>query len=228
MSRILIIEDDPTMQTGLRDNLEFEEYEVDIVDNGKAGLERLLAQPYDLVVLDVMLPQMSGFDVLKNARAKGITTPVIMLTAKGEEIDKVLGLEMGADDYITKPFGLRELLARVKAVLRRYEGGPASAPASTVSLGNAEIDFHAYTATRSGKPVTMTPKEYDVLKFLWQHRNQVVSREQLLTNVWGYDETISTRTIDNFILKLRQKIEEDPSHPKHILTIHGSGYKLIT
>lgn len=227
MSTILIIEDDPAMQTGLRDNLEFEEHEVDIIDNGKAGLERLLAHAYDLVILDVMLPQMSGFDVLKNARAKGVTTPVIMLTAKGEEIDKVLGLEMGADDYITKPFGLRELLARVKAVLRRYEGGQTSAPISRASLGKTEIDFHAYTATRNGKPLTMTPKEYEVLKFLWQRRNQVVSREQLLTDVWGYDETISTRTIDNFILKLRQKIEDDPAHPRHILTIHGSGYKLI-
>ena len=227
MSKILIIEDDPAMQAGLRDNLEFEEHEVDVVGNGKAGLERLLAQTYDLILLDVMLPHMSGFDVLKKARGKGVSTPVIMLTAKGEEIDKVLGLELGADDYVTKPFGLRELLARVKAVLRRSEGGSAATSSPRMSLANVEVDFHNYTALREGKPLTMTPKEYEVLKFLWEHRNQVVSREQLLTNVWGYDETISTRTIDNFILKLRQKIEHDPAHPKHILTMHGTGYKLI-
>lgn len=227
MSKILIVEDDPAMQSGLKDNLEYEGHEIESANNGKAGLELLLQKTYDLVILDVMLPIMSGFDVLKNARSKGVSSPVIMLTAKGEEIDKVLGLELGADDYITKPFSLRELLARVKAVLRRYEAGPSSMSPSAMTIGKVEVDFQAYTATRSGKPVQMTPKEYDVLKYLWQRQNQVVSREQLLTNVWGYDDSISTRTIDNFILRLRQKIEDDPAHPRHILTIHGTGYKLI-
>lgn len=226
MAKILLVEDEPQMQRGVKDNLEFEGYEVDVAADGKAGLQKLLENSYDLVLLDVMLPHMSGFDVCKKAREKGVTTPVIMLTAKGEEIDKVVGLELGADDYITKPFGLRELLARVKAVLRRSEGA-TGASAQKMALGSVEIDFATYNATRSGKSLQMTPKEFEILKFLWQHRNKAVSRDQLLTNVWGYDESISTRTVDNFILKLRQKIEDDPAHPKHILTIHGLGYKLI-
>jgi DNA-binding response OmpR family regulator len=212
------------MQIGLKDNLEFEGYDVKIAKNGKDGLQELIDNSYDLVILDVMLPQMSGFDVLKKAREKNVATPVIMLTAKGEEIDKVLGLELGADDYVTKPFGLRELIARVKAVLRRNEG---QAQGSKMKLDDIEIDFATYNATKHGEAITMTPKEFEIIKFLWQHRNQVVSRDQLLTNVWGYDESISTRTVDNFILKLRQKIEDDPAHPRFIITMHGTGYKLI-
>ncbi len=226
MAKILIVEDDPKMQIGLRDNLEFEGYDVKVVNNGKSGLQEILDNTYDLVILDVMLPQMSGFDVLRKSREKGVATPVIMLTAKGEEIDKVLGLELGADDYVTKPFGLRELIARVKAVLRRHEG-QISGLSSKIKLGNLEIDFEGYTASANGQALAMTPKEFDILKFLWQHRNKVVTRDQLLTNVWGYDESISTRTVDNFILKLRQKIEDDPAHPRNIITIHGTGYKLI-
>lgn len=225
MATILLIEDDPKMQIGLKDNLEYEGHEVTVVGDGKSGCEQLVNNSFDIAVLDVMLPQMSGFDVLKKAREKGVTTPVIMLTAKGEEIDKVLGLELGADDYVTKPFSLRELLARVKAVLRRHEGKISAA--SSMHLGPFAIDFTTYTATRDGKAVSMTPKEFEILKFLWQHRNSVVSRDQLLTNVWGYDESISTRTVDNFILKLRQKIEDDPARPRHIITIHGTGYKLV-
>ena len=226
MAKILIVEDDPKMQIGLRDNLEFEGYDVKVVNNGKSGLQEILDNTYDLVILDVMLPQMSGFDVLRKSRERGVATPVIMLTAKGEEIDKVLGLELGADDYVTKPFGLRELIARVKAVLRRHEG-QISGLSSKIKLGNLEIDFEGYTASANGQALAMTPKEFDILKFLWQHRNKVVTRDQLLTNVWGYDESISTRTVDNFILKLRQKIEDDPAHPRNIITIHGTGYKLI-
>lgn len=225
MAKILLVEDEPQMRRGVKDNLEFEGYEVDVAGDGKAGLEKLLANSYDLVLLDVMLPQMSGFDVCRKAREKGIATPIIMLTAKSEEIDKVLGLELGADDYITKPFGLREVLARVKAVLRRSEG-PGRA-ADHLVIGSVEINFATYNATRSGETVPMTPREFDIVKFLWQNRNKAVSRDQLLTNVWGYDESISTRTVDNFILKLRQKLEDDPAHPKHIITIHGMGYKLI-
>ncbi len=226
MEQILIIEDDPSMQTGLRDNLELEGYAVTVAGDGREGLRVLLEHPPDLVVLDVMLPSMSGFDVLKQARARGITVPVILLTAKGEEIDKVLGLELGADDYITKPFSLRELLARVKAVLRRGQSGGASGSVQAV-IGQLSVDFSAYAARRGETSIDMTPKECEVLKYLWEHRNQTVSRDQLLTHVWGYDESLSTRTVDNFILRLRQKIEADPAHPKHILTIHGAGYKLI-
>jgi DNA-binding response OmpR family regulator len=226
MAKILIVEDELKMQAGLKDNLEFENYDVKAVGNGKDGLQELLTNSYDLVVLDVMLPQMSGFDVLKKARVQNITTPVIMLTAKGEEVDKVLGLELGADDYVTKPFSLRELIARVKAVLRRNEGRVSSS--SGMKLGDVEIDFGTYKAVKGDTELTMTPKEFEILKFLWEHRNAVVSRDQLLTNVWGYDESISTRTVDNFILKLRQKIEDDPAHPRHIITIHGTGYKLLS
>jgi DNA-binding response OmpR family regulator len=225
MSTILIIEDDPKMQTGLRDNLEFEGYKVRTEGDGTAGLQAWIDNAFDCVILDVMLPGLSGFDVLKKAREKGVLTPVIMLTAKGEEIDRVLGLELGADDYMTKPFSLRELLARVKAVLRRSERGAVGG--SRVRLGNFEADIDSYDASRDGVEVAMTPKEFEVLKFLWQRRNRTVSRDQLLTNVWGYDESVSTRTVDNFILKLRQKIEEDPSDPRYIVTIHGTGYKIV-
>jgi DNA-binding response OmpR family regulator len=226
MTKILLVEDEPKMQQVVKDNLEMEGYEVDVAGDGKGGLQKLLENSYSLVLLDVMLPLMSGFDVCKKARESGVSTPVIFLTAKGEEIDKVLGLELGADDYITKPFGLRELLARTKAVLRRAEGS-SGGPAERITLGGVEIDFKTYTASRSGTNLQMTPKEFELLKFLWQHRNQSVSRDQLLTNVWGYAEALSTRTIDNFILKLRQKIEVDPAKPKHIITIHGLGYKLV-
>ena len=226
MPKVLLVEDDPTMQRGLKDNLEFEGYDVEVADDGKKGLQSILDNSYDLVILDGMLPHMSGFDVLKKVREKGLSLPVIMLTAKGEEIDRVLGLELGADDYVTKPFSLRELLARVKAVLRRIEGGVGKG-GSSMTLGPLSVDFATYNASKNGESLTMTPKEFEVLKFLWEHRNQTVSRDQLLTNVWGYDDSVSTRTIDNFILKIRQKIEEDPAHPRHIITIHGTGYKLI-
>jgi len=227
MTRILIVEDDQKMQVGLKDNLEFEGYTIDVAGDGKSGLQKLSDNSYSLAILDVMLPKMSGFDVLKNAREKGVGTPVIMLTAKGEEIDKVLGLELGADDYITKPFSLRELLARVKAILRRSDSAAGGRPTVKMTVGALAVDFSSYTAALHGRPIEMTPREFDVLRFLWEHRNQTVTRDQLLTNVWGYDEPLSTRTVDNFILKLRQKIEEDPLHPRLILTIHGAGYKLV-
>ncbi len=227
MPRILIVEDDPAMETGLRDNLEIEGYSVDSAADGAAGLKLLTENTYDIALLDVMLPKLSGFDLLRQARAQGVRTPVIMLTAKGEEIDRVLGLELGADDYVTKPFSLRELLARVKAVLRRSEGKAGGAEDAVLMLGSLRIDFSTYNATRGGDAVEMTPKEFDVLKFLWKHKGETVSRDQLLEQVWGYSESISSRTVDNFILRLRQKIEQDPAHPKHILTMHGIGYKLI-
>jgi DNA-binding response OmpR family regulator len=226
MVTILLIEDEPEMQRGLRDNLEFEGYKVDVAGDGKEGLKKLLNRTYDLVILDVMLPEMSGFDVCKRAREKGAGVPIVMLTAKGEEVDKVLGLELGADDYITKPFSLRELLARIKAVLRRKEG-KSSESAGILKIGSIEIDFSTYSVSKKGKSIEMTPKECEILRFLWQHKNQTVSRDALLTNVWGYDESISSRTVDNFIVKLRHKIEQSPSKPRHIITIHGIGYKLL-
>ena len=227
MSRILIVEDDPSMQTGLRDNLEIEGYTIDVAGDGEAGLELFTSEKYDLAILDVMMPKLSGFDLLKKAREQGIATPVIMLTAKGEEIDRVLGLELGADDYVTKPFSLRELLARVKAVMRRSERTGKGEAEAVMMLGTLRVDFSTYNATRGSQAVEMTPKEFDVLKFLWNHQGETVSRDMLLTEVWGYNDSITSRTVDNFILRLRQKIEEDPAHPRHIITMHGIGYKLI-
>jgi DNA-binding response OmpR family regulator len=224
MARILVIEDEPAMQRGLRDNLTMDGYEVDTASDGAAGLHLMTSTPYDLVLLDVMLPKMSGMDVLKNARARGCAAPVIMLTARGEEVDRVLGLELGADDYVIKPFSLRELLARVKAVLRRTEG---VAPAGEVQIGRCTVDFGAFTVKAGGETIPMTSREFDLLKYLWEHRSRAVSRDQLLTDVWGMNDDVSTRTIDNFVVRLRQKIEADPAHPKHLLTVHGSGYRLV-
>ena len=226
MAHILIIDDEAGMRRGLVDNLRFEGHTTAEAADGEEGLALILSTPADLIILDVMMPKMSGFDVCRAARAKGVETPVIMLTAKGEEIDRVLGLELGADDYVTKPFSLRELLARIRAVLRRAQGSTTPASAE-VSIGRLRIDFHAYTAREGNEDVPFTHREFEVLRHLWEHRGQTVSRDHLLSEVWGYDDSISTRTIDNFILKLRQKIEMDPGSPRHILTVHGIGYKLV-
>lgn len=226
-ARILIVEDEPAMQIGLRDNLEFEGYAVDLAADGDEGLRLLLSASYDLALLDVMLPKRSGFDVCKAARQEGISTPIIMLTAKGQELDKVLGLELGADDYVTKPFSLRELLARIKAVLRRgAEPAPTSEP-GTVDIGELAVDFRTHTVTRHGIDVAMTHLELEVLRYLATHPHAVVSRDELLAEVWGYDDQPTTRTVDNFILKLRQKLEPDPSRPRYLLTVHGVGYKFV-
>lgn len=228
MHRLLVVEDEQAMLMGLKDNLEFEGYHVDIADDGARGLEMILKNEHDLILLDVMLPSMSGFDVCKNARSQGITIPVILLTAKGEEIDKVLGLELGADDYMTKPFSLRELLARIKAILRREEQVKNKSIHRNITIGTMEVNFANYEAFINGTPVKMSHKEFEFLHYLWNQRNKVVSRDDLLDNVWGTDYMPSSRTVDNFILKLRQKIEDDFNHPKIILTVHGVGYKLIS
>jgi DNA-binding response OmpR family regulator len=225
MSKILIVEDEPNMRLGLKDNLEFEGYEVDLAEDGEAGLQKILDLNFDLILLDVMMPKLSGFDVCKTIRKKGITTPVILLTAKDQEIDKVLGLELGADDYVTKPFSLRELLARIKAVLRRGEN--LNVEESKVKIGKLDVNFQNYTASENEKAVQMSHKEFEILSYLWKHRNKTVSRDDLLEKIWGYEESPTTRTVDNFILKLRQKIERDPNHPQIIITVHGIGYKLL-
>ena len=228
MSKILVVEDEPNMQIGLRDNLEFESFEVTVAKDGQEGLDQLLKATFDLVLLDVMMPKMSGFDVCKAARKEGVKTPIIFLTAKGEEIDKVLGLELGADDYITKPFSIRELVARVKAVLRRTEGASEENEGPTeLEVGKLKVDFSRYEAESGGESVKMSHKEFEVLLYLYKHKNEIVSRYQLLEDVWGYEATPTTRTVDNFILKLRQEIEENPNDPKFILTVHGAGYKMI-
>ena len=226
MAHILIVEDEPQMRVGLKDNLEFEGHQVDFAEDGNEGLRKILENIYDLILLDVMLPQMSGFDVCKKARQAGINTPIIMLTAKGEEIDKVLGLELGADDYVTKPFSLRELLARIKAVLRRHEKSPGE-NIQKVTIGKLTVDFSSYSASIENQNIPMTHLEFQILQYFLQHQNQTVSRDQLLSDVWGYNTQVTSRTVDNFILKLRQKIETNPAHPGHLLTVHGIGYKMI-
>ena len=226
MAKILIIEDEPVMQIGLRDNLELEKYLVDSADDGEAGLAKIKSNQYDLIILDVMLPKLSGLDVCRSARVAGIHTPIILLTAKGEEIDKVIGLELGADDYITKPFSVRELLARIKAILRRREQIVVKEEKKIV-VGRLEIDFNTLQSTEDGKDVKLSHKEVEILSYLYKNKNQVVSRYDLLENVWGYGEQLTTRTVDNFIVRLRQKIEANPNQPKIIMTVHGSGYKLI-
>jgi DNA-binding response OmpR family regulator len=224
--KILIVEDEPNMILGLKDNLEFEGYEVFTAQTGVAGLNYILRNSFSLVLLDVMLPEMSGFDVCKKAREAGVDVPIIFLTAKSEEIDKVVGLELGSDDYITKPFSVRELLARIKAVLRR-KSGPGSDSKDIVEIGKLKVNFTSYSAEDRGGPVKMSHKEFAILKHLVDNRNNIISRNDLLEKVWGYDETPTTRTVDNFIVKLRHKIEVDPNDPKIILTVHGTGYTLV-
>ncbi|MEZ4972784.1 MAG: response regulator transcription factor [Cyclobacteriaceae bacterium] len=226
MASILIIEDEPAMRLGLKDNLELESYSIDQADNGETGLEKLKTNHYDLVLLDVMLPKISGFDVCKSARAAGVTTPIILLTARGEELDKVLGLELGADDYITKPFSVRELLARIKAIIRRSQIAPTR-ELDWVTIGKLQLDFTAFRAEENGEEVRLSHKEFEILSFLHQSKNTVVSRYDLLEKVWGYDEQPTTRTVDNFIVRLRQKVEENPNNPRIILTVHGTGYRLV-
>ena len=227
MTKILVVDDEQNMRTGLKDNLEFEGYNVDIAIDGEQGLKKILENTYNLIILDVMMPKMSGFDVCKNARQNGVVTPIILLTAKGEEIDKVVGLEIGADDYVTKPFSLRELIARVKAILRRSENMTMDNETREIKIGILSIDFNSYKATSKNSTVQMSHKEFEILNYLWKRRNSTVTRDELLSKIWGYDENPTTRTVDNFIMKLRNKIEIDPNHPQVILTVHGIGYKLI-
>jgi len=228
MKKILIIEDELNMVNGLKDNLEFEGYEVETAMEGNSGLQKILQERYDLVLLDVMLPGVSGFDICKTARKEGVNTPVILLTAKGEEIDKVLGLELGADDYITKPFSLRELLARIKAILRRTPSvNDGSAEAEFVNIGNIRVNFISYQALEGTSEIKMSYKEFEVLHYLFKNKGKTIDRDTLMSSVWSIDYDITTRTVDNFILKLRQKIETDPNNPKIIITVHGVGYKLV-
>ncbi len=227
MTKILVVDDEPAMREGLSDNLVFEGYHVDMAENGAVALSLMTANKYDLAVLDLMMPEMSGFDLCKKLRSSGDETPIIFLTAKGEEIDRVVGLELGADDYITKPFSLRELLARVKAILRRAQTNGNSTAATFERIGLLEVDFQNYQAKNSDGEVKLSHKEFEVLHFLNENKQKAVKRDDLLKNVWEYDEYPTTRTVDNFILRLRQKIEKNPNDPKIILTVHGIGYKLI-
>ena len=213
------------MRLGLRDNLELEGYEVETAADGDEGLLKAGTFAPDLVILDVMLPKKNGFDVCRDLRSKSNSTPIVMLTARSAETDKVLGLELGADDYVTKPFSITELLARVRAVLRR--SGVQKPAADVIRIGDIEIDFKLHQARRGKQRLEFTAREFDLLRYFVLHTGQVVTREQILNEVWGYEEFPTTRTIDNFVAKLRQKIENAPHAPEHILTIHGSGYKFV-
>ena len=223
MSRILIVEDDPAMSVALRDGFEYEKYHVDMAADGEDALRRATGGDYDLIVLDVMLPKMSGLDVCRELRKNGSHTPVIMLTARGQEIDKIVGLRVGADDYVTKPFSFMELLARVEAVLRRTSRNAAA----EVAFGEVTLDFNCYRATRKGDSIELTPREFTILRYLIDHANEVVSREALLDHVWGYDNGALSRTVDTHIARLRQKIENVPGEPRHLITVHRVGYRFV-
>lgn len=225
MARVLIIEDEPDMRKGLEDNLKFEGYETTSTGNGDEGLRIAERAQHDLIVLDLMLPGMDGMEICRRLKSQSIDTPIIMLTARGAESDRVLGLESGADDYITKPFSLRELLARVKAILRR--SGEATRVPEVYNFGDIEINFERYEAKKKGQLVDMSPREFEMLKLFAMHEGEIVTREMFLREVWGYDTAPTTRTVDNFVAKLRQRIEDDPEHPRHIVTVHRMGYKFI-
>lgn len=225
-SKILIVEDEKDLVRGLKMNLTGEGFEVDWAGDGTEGFCKALENEPDLIILDIMLPGMNGLDICRELRKKNIATPIIMLTAKGEEIDRVLGLEIGADDYMTKPFSIRELIARIKARLRSIEKTVEKTP-ETFSFGNIEVDFPEYKVRRKGEEVEFTSLEFEILRYFILHQGEVVSRNDLLDNVWGYEHFPATRTIDNHILKLRKKIEEVPSHPRHILSVYGGGYRFV-
>jgi DNA-binding response OmpR family regulator len=225
MTKILIVEDEPNMVTGLRDNFEFEGYEVLTASDGIAGLERALKDSPDLVLLDVMMPRMSGLDVCKQLKAKRPTMPVIMLTARGQEVDKIVGLELGADDYVTKPFSIRELIARVKAVLRRSRTAPKVQ--EHYNFSDVNVDVRKCQVSKQGKGIEFSSKEFELLKYFLCHPGETLSRDRLLEDVWGYDHFPTTRTVDAHIVRLRQKLEPKPDEPRYILTVHGTGYKFV-
>jgi DNA-binding response OmpR family regulator len=226
MKRILIIEDDPAILRGLQVALKEEHYQVQSESDGIFGYENARNHPFDLIILDLMLPGKNGQQICRDLRGDGIMTPIIMLTSKKEEADKVLGLEMGADDYVTKPFSILELKARIHAQLRRSDIENVSK--DVVSFGNIKIDFKKQITQRNEKVIKLSAKEYEILKYFIEREDEVITRDMLLNDIWGYDVFPTTRTIDTFILNLRKKIEDDPSNPKHIITVHKSGYRFLT
>jgi DNA-binding response OmpR family regulator len=236
LSSLLIIEDNENLATGLRNNLEIEGHAVRIAHDGVTGLGLARSSAPDLIVLDLMLPALDGYRVLETLRSEGNDTPVLILSAKGEEADKVMGFQLGADDYVAKPFGLLELLARVEALLRRAPAatrgnGSAPAPASppvtgVFRIGLVEVDFGTHAVRRAGRTVQLRPKEYDLLVALIARRGRLVSRAELLHDVWGYSGEVHSRTVDTHIAELRRKLEENPAEPRHILTVRKAGYRL--
>ena len=230
MPKVLVIEDNADLAYGLQNNLEIDGYEVRVAEDGETGLKRARAWTPDLIILDLMLPDLDGFRVLQHLRKDGIGTPVLILTARGEESDKVLGFRLGADDYVTKPFGVMELLARVEAILRRSnQGGTGTdAPAKegdSAVFGSITVNARARIVYRNGEEVSLTPKELDLLLALIRREGDVVSRLDLLKEVWGHRAAVVSRTVDTHISELRRKLEEEPSTPRHILTVHKAGYR---
>ena len=227
MSRVLVVEDNDDLAFGLRNNLEIEGYEVEVAHDGPAGLERVRSTDPDLLILDLMLPGLDGFRVLKALRQEGFAMPVLILTARGEETDKVRGLKLGADDYVTKPFGVLELLARVETLLRRKRSVAAAQPTPPIErFGEVTVNVATRTVTRDGLPVELAPKEFDLLVALLRRRGAVAWRLELMREVWGYDDAVITRTIDTHVAELRRKLERDPAAPCHILTVRKVGYRL--
>lgn len=224
-SKILLIEDEAGLIMTIRDRLEEEHYQVDSAEDGEKGYAMAASGAYDLIILDLMLPKKGGLDVCRDLRRDGIETPIIMLTAKGQVIDKVLGLKLGADDYMHKPFEMMELLARVEVQLRKQTSRKPKVRPSRITFGSVVINFDRMEIYRQGEPVSLSAKEFQLLRFLVENEDEILTRDQLLNEVWGYDALPSTRTVDVHIAWLRQKLEEDSRYPKHILTVHGFGYK---
>ncbi|HEX8253946.1 MAG TPA: response regulator transcription factor [Thermoanaerobaculia bacterium] len=224
MKRILLVEDERGMQLMLRDALEAEGYAIDIAGDGEAALAS--AGPYDAIVLDLMLPKKNGLDVCRELRQRGATTPILMLTARGETYDKVVGLKLGADDYLVKPFAMAELLARLEALLRRPTSMLSLGP-DAFAFGDVRVDFRRAVVTRKNAPIELSALELRLLRYFIEHRDEVLTRDRLLDEVWGYKSTPATRTVDVHIAWLRQKLEEVPAAPRHLLTIHGVGYKFV-
>ena len=225
MKRILIIEDDPAITKGLSDVLTEEHYEVVTEEDGEKGFKFAQNENITLIILDLLLPSKNGIEICTDLRKKGINTPILMLTSKKEEMDKVLGLEVGADDYVTKPFSVRELLARVKALLRRKN--EITKDIEDYSFGSVQIDFKKQTAAKKNRLIELSTTEFKILKFFIEHEGEVVTRDNLLDKVWGYDVFPTSRTVDNYILAIRKQIEDDPSAPKHLITVPKAGYKFV-
>lgn len=225
--RILIVEDDQAILRGLKDNLEFESYNVFTAADGKEGLYLAREEHPDLIILDLMLPKMNGYEICRQLRAEGRATPILMLTARNEEIERVRGLDLGADDYVTKPFSVPELLARVRAILRRTGASDLGMKIQQLQFDQVFVDFNRFEARKDDRELKLSRKEFGVLRLLAERTGEVVTRDELLDQVWGYNQYPSTRTVDNHIASLRAKLEEDPTEPKRLLTVHGVGYKLV-
>jgi len=224
-AKVLVVEDDPAILRGLADNMSYEGYEVLTAADGETGYRLHRNQKPDLIVLDLMLPRMSGLELCRKLRAEGVQTPILMLTARSEEADRVIGLDLGADDYVTKPFSVRELMARIRAILRRTTS--SSELPNDLQFGDVEVDFRRYVVRRGGRAVEMTRKEFAILRLLAARAGEVVTRDELLNEVWGYESYPVSRTVDNHIAGLRAKLEKDPAEPQHIQTVHGVGYKFV-